>query len=71
MDPNREILEAAQGNSLAIRVYREFHASINHAKKRVKQGLILDFHGQVVTEMNCCEPYNFIPNLPVILVKSI
>ena len=48
MDPNREILEAAQGNDLAIEVYKEFHASINHAKQRVKRGLILDFHGQVM-----------------------
>ena len=55
MDPNREILEAAQGSELATRVYREFHASINHAKQRVKRGLLLDFHGQVVIEMNCCE----------------
>ena len=53
MDPNREILEAAQGNDLAIEVYKEFHASINDAKQRVKRGLILDFHGQVMTIINC------------------
>ena len=53
LDPNREILEAAQGNNLAIEVYKEFHASITHAKQRVKRGLILDFHGQVMTTINC------------------
>jgi len=46
LDPNREILEAAQGNTLAKKVYREFHSAINDAKKTVKTGLIFDFHGQ-------------------------
>ena len=48
LDPNREILEAAQGNSLAEKVYKEFHSAINDAKKVVKRGLIIDFHGQVM-----------------------
>ena len=47
LDPNREILEAAQGNTLAKKVYREFHSAISEAKKTVKRGVIFDFHGQV------------------------
>jgi len=46
MDPNRDILGAAQGNNLAIQVYNEFHAAINHAKQKVKRGLLIDFHLQ-------------------------
>ena len=45
MDPNREDLEGAQGDPLAIEAYREFHSAINHAKSVVKQGLLVDFHG--------------------------
>ena len=45
MDPNREDLEGAQGDPLAIQAYREFHSAINHAKGVVKRGLLVDFHG--------------------------
>ena len=45
MDPNREDLEGAQGDPLAIQAYREFHSAINHAKSAVKRGLLVDFHG--------------------------
>ena len=45
MDPNREDLEGAQGDPLAIQAYREFHSAINHAKSVVKRGLLVDFHG--------------------------
>ena len=45
LDPNREDLEGAQGDPLAIQAYREFHSAINHAKSVVKRGLLVDFHG--------------------------
>ena len=45
LDPNREDLEGAQGDPLAIQAYREFHFAINHAKSVVKRGLLVDFHG--------------------------
>ena len=45
MDPNREDLEGAQGDPLAIQAYREFHSAINHAKSVVKRGILVDFHG--------------------------
>ena len=52
MDPNRDISEAAQGNTLAIEAYREFHAAINHVKQKVKRRLLVDFHGQVTDTTN-------------------
>ena len=45
LDPNREDLEGAQGDPLAMQAYREFHSAINHAKSVVKRGLLVDFHG--------------------------
>ena len=48
LDPNREILEAAQGDLLATKVYKELHSAINHAKYIVKKGVLFDFHGQVI-----------------------
>ena len=47
MDPNRGIAEAAQGNKAAEKIYEEFHDAIKDAKRKVKEGLICDFHGQV------------------------
>ena len=45
LDPNREDLQAAQGDPSALRAYKEFHSAINHAKSLVKRGLLIDFHG--------------------------
>ena len=42
-----DIIGGAQGNDLAIQVYKEFHAAINLAKEKVQTGLLLDFHLQV------------------------
>ena len=53
MDPNRERLEAAQGDPFALQVYKEFHSAINHAKQVVKRGVLFDFHGQ--TNVNATE----------------
>ncbi len=50
MDPNRPIAEAAQGNKDAEKVYKDFHAAIRHAKEKVKQGILFDFHGQVTKQ---------------------
>lgn len=48
MDPNRESFEAAEGDPFALKVYKEFHSAINHAKNVVTQGVLFDFHGQVL-----------------------
>ena len=45
LDPNREDLQAAQGDPIALKAYKEFHSAINHAKSIVKRGLLIDFHG--------------------------
>ena len=47
MDPNRPIAEAAQGNKAAEKVYEDFHHYIEEAKRKVKRGILFDFHGQV------------------------
>lgn len=49
LDPNREIVEAAQGNPDAERAWAEYHALIDSAKAAVARdhgsGLYLDMHG--------------------------
>jgi N-formylglutamate amidohydrolase len=49
LDPNREIVEAAQGDPLAEQTWREFHGFIEHARARVLEthgdGFYLDLHG--------------------------
>ena len=49
LDPNREIVEAAQGSPFAEQAWREFHGFIEVARLRVTQdqrrGLYLDLHG--------------------------
>lgn len=49
LDPNREIVEAAQGSPQAEHTWLEFHAMIEHAHGRVAaqhgRGLYLDLHG--------------------------
>lgn len=49
LDPNREIVEAAQGNPQAQRAWWEYHTYIEEARRRVQEefgeGLYLDIHG--------------------------
>ena len=49
LDPNREIVEATQGDPLAEQAWREFHGFIEHARARVTEahgeGFYLDLHG--------------------------
>ena len=45
LDPNREDLQASQGDPLSLQAYKEFHSAINHAKSVVKRGILIDFHG--------------------------
>merc|ERR1712198_241480 len=48
MDPNREINDAAQGNPDAIAAFKEYHGTIEKAKKSFgkEPGLLIDIHGQ-------------------------
>ena len=55
MDPNRDVQSATQRlmngkivkeHPLAIKVYKEYHSAIVHAKTIVKKGIIFDIHGQ-------------------------
>lgn len=49
LDPNREIVEAAQGSPPAEHAWEEFHRFIEHARARVieahEEGFYLDLHG--------------------------
>jgi hypothetical protein len=49
LDPNREIVEAAQGNPAAERAWWEYHTFIEEARKKVEEasgeGLYVDLHG--------------------------
>jgi len=46
LDPNREIVEAAQGDPLAEAAWEEYHGFIEEAKKKEGLGLVIDLHGQ-------------------------
>lgn len=50
LDPNREVVEAAQGNASAIKAWTEYHTFIEQARAAVtaKHGLtfLIDLHGQ-------------------------
>ena len=47
MDPNRPVLQAAQGNSVSELAYKEYHEFIRSAKQEVEgPGLVIDLHGQ-------------------------
>lgn len=47
LDPNRPILQAAQGNGVCEVVYREYHNFISSAKQELRgPGLVIDLHGQ-------------------------
>jgi len=49
LDANREPIEAAQGNALALQTWSEFHGFIEHAKTRAAEdfglGFYIDLHG--------------------------
>ena len=46
LDPNREIVEAAQGDTLAEDVWREYHGFIEKAIEEEGFGVVIDLHGQ-------------------------
>jgi len=47
LDPNRPILQAAQGNGVCELVYKEYHNFVRSAKDEIKgPGLVIDLHGQ-------------------------
>jgi len=47
LDPNRPILQAAQGNGVCELVYKEYHSFIRSAKEELEgPGLVIDLHGQ-------------------------
>merc|ERR1712106_988396 len=46
MDPNREIIEAAQGNPKAEEAWRDYHGFIDEAKQKERVGVVIDLHGQ-------------------------
>merc|ERR1711915_62995 len=46
LDPNREIVEAAQGSPKAEEAWREYHGYIDQAKKVQGVGIVIDLHGQ-------------------------
>lgn len=47
LDPNRPVLQAAQGNGVCELVYKEYHNFICSAKAEVTgPGLVIDLHGQ-------------------------
>jgi N-formylglutamate amidohydrolase len=50
LDPNREVVEAAQGDPIAVETWKHYHDRIEQAeaevKKRFPTGLYIDVHGQ-------------------------
>ena len=46
LDPNRNIIEAAQGNVKAEAAWQEYHGLIDLAKAREGVGVVIDLHGQ-------------------------
>jgi len=46
LDPNREIVEAAQGNPKAEDAWKQYHNYIEQAKRIEGAGLLIDLHGQ-------------------------
>jgi len=49
MDPNREVVEATQNNTLAVQAYNEFHGAIRSAIQTFgdEPGILVDLHRQV------------------------
>jgi len=46
LDPNREIVEAAQGDPSAELAWHEYHSFVEEAKARSGMGVVIDLHGQ-------------------------
>ena len=46
---NRDIIEGAQGNSVAVAAYNLYHDYIRRAKSTTNRGILFDLHGQVCT----------------------
>jgi len=46
LDPNREVIEAAQKNAKAAAAWQEYHGFIDLAKQREHVGVVIDLHGQ-------------------------
>ncbi len=62
LDPNREVVEAAQGNAVATETWKHYHGRIDQAeaevKKRFPTGLYIDVHGQKHKEKRIELGYN-------------
>jgi len=46
LDPNRDLIEAAQNNDKAEAAWKEYHGFIDQAKQREHVGVVIDLHGQ-------------------------
>ena len=44
---NRDIVEGAQGNPVAVAAYECYHDCIKRAKSTTNRGILFDLHGQV------------------------
>ena len=47
VDLNRDIIEGAQGNPVAVAAYKCYHDCITRAKYSANRGILFDLHGQV------------------------
>ena len=47
VDMNRDVVEGAQGNPVAIAAYTCYHECIKRAKSSTNTGILFDLHGQV------------------------
>ena len=44
---NRDIIEGAQGNPVAMAAYKCYHDYIKRAQSSYNRGILFDLHGQV------------------------
>ena len=47
VDMNRDIIEGAQGNPVAMAAYKCYHDYIKRAQSSYNRGILFDLHGQV------------------------
>ena len=47
VDMNRDIIEGAQGNPVAMAAYKCYHDYIKRAQSFYNRGILFDLHGQV------------------------
>ena len=47
VDMNRDIIEGAQGNPVAVAAYKCYHNYIKRAQSSYNRGILFDLHGQV------------------------